>query len=279
MQQTINTLSNGVVLHPVKIKVKGIAKKVFYHISDAHLTCVDELSSKEEIKWAKECEENWIKTRAYLAKEHNEAFNDMSLSAEEYFKSAISEVKNADALILSGDICDFISDANMRFLENELKTVAYPIVSVCGNHEDKNKIPDGYIFSITKEPISLLEFEDLCLVGIDNSLKKVTKEQTQKLKEILDLKKPIILVMHTPIKTEDTAEIFKEVGDYYALNHSEQDENTKEFIELIKANDDKIILVLAGHLHFKTVGHITNKLCQITASQVMTGNIFKYEIS
>ena len=85
--------------------------------------------------------------------------------------------------------------------------------------------------------------------------------------------------MHTPIKTEDTAEIFKEVGDYYALNHNNQTKETKEFIELLKQNDDKIILVLAGHLHFKTVGHITNKLCQITASQNLTGNIFRYEIS
>ena len=279
MDYSMEILPNGIVVRNFKIKAKGTSKKVFYQISDAHLAVFDELSSEEDKNWAIKQTQAWLKTRAYVAKEHGEAFNDMSKSSKEYFENAIAEVKNADALILSGDICDYISDANMRFLETELKKVKVPIISVCGNHENAAKIKDGYIFSKTKESVSLLEFDDLCLVGIDNSLKRVTKSQAEAVKDILKINKPVILVMHTPIKTEDTAEIFKEVGDYYALNHNQQTKSTKEFIELLKQNDDKIILVLAGHLHFKTVGHITNKLCQITASQNLTGNIFRYEIS
>lgn len=278
MEYNVKLLENGIALHSFKISIAGVKPKLLYQISDAHLTHYNELSTKDEIDWAKHSTEHWLKARAYLAKEHNESFNDMSLSAEDYFKNALAFIENADALILSGDICDYVSQANICFIEEGLKKINAPIVAVCGNHERPEQIKDGYIFSKAKEPFSVLELDDILIVGIDNSLKKISKEQNQKLKEILKLNKPIILVMHTPIKTEDTAEIFDKVGDYYALNSSEQDENTSEFVELLKQNDDKVVLVLAGHLHFKTIGHITQKLCQITASQMLTGNIFRYEI-
>ena len=117
MDYSMEILPNGIVVHNFKIKAKGTSKKVFYQISDSHLTVYDELSSEEDKNWATKQTGAWLKTRAYLAKEHGEAFNDMSKSSKEYFENAIAEVKNADALILSGDICDYISDANMRLLE------------------------------------------------------------------------------------------------------------------------------------------------------------------
>ena len=278
MEYSRKLLPNGIVLHNFKVYMPHIKRKVFYQISDAHLTCFNDTSSDNEKEWATKQTLEWLKAREYVAQNHNEVFNDMSQSAEDYFKNALACVKNADALILSGDICDYVSDANICFIEDGLKKINAPIVSVCGNHEKPEQIKDGYIFSKTKEPFSVLELDDILIVGIDNSLKQITKEQNQKLKEILKLNKPIILVMHTPIKTEDTAETFDKIGNYYALNNSAQDENTKEFVEFLKQNDDKVVLVLAGHLHFKTIGHITQKLCQITASQCLTGNLFKYEV-
>ena len=278
MQSTKTLLNNGVVLHTFKISIPNVKPKTFYHISDSHLNCYDSLSKKSSVASAKKAAADWLDVRKYVAQEYNEMFNDISLSAEEYFANSIKTVQNADALILSGDICDFVSGANMRFLEKQLKKVKAKILSVCGNHESPQHIKDGYIFSSTKNPINVIEFDDLVLVGIDNSAKKVTPTQIAQFKKVLELNKSVILVMHTPIKTDDTAEIFAKVGDYYALNHKDHDQPTKEFIELLQQNDTQIELVLAGHLHFQTVGHITRNLCQLTASQNITGNLFKYEI-
>ena len=50
------------------------------------------------------------------------------------------------------------------------------------------------------------------------------------------------------------------------------------FIELIKANSDKIAAVLCGHLHFANDSHITDGIMQYVSTQGVTGNLNKYII-
>ena len=49
-------------------------------------------------------------------------------------------------------------------------------------------------------------------------------------------------------------------------------------IELIKENSALVAAVLAGHLHFNNISHITEGVTQYVSSQGIAGNINEYTI-
>ena len=88
----------------------------------------------------------------------------------------------------------------------------------------------------------------------------------------------MILVLHIPIMAEDNRELLLSCGEYFRLNHSEADEETLKFIDLVQHNTDQIAAVLAGHLHFHNECEIAPGLIQYVSSQGILGNINRYEI-
>ena len=88
----------------------------------------------------------------------------------------------------------------------------------------------------------------------------------------------MILVLHIPIMAEGNRELLLSCGEYFRLNHSEADEETLAFIELVKSHPEKILAVLSGHLHFRCNCDLVPGIPQYVSSQGILGNINRYEI-
>ena len=84
--------------------------------------------------------------------------------------------------------------------------------------------------------------------------------------------------MHIPIMVPGNREILEPCGEYFRLNHSEADEETLAFIELVKSHPGKILAVLSGHLHFRCNCDLVPGIPQYVSSQGILGNINRYEI-
>lgn len=272
-------LENGTMLHAFRIPVPGVRKKVIYHFSDVHLSVSDALSTPEEVQKAKNAASGWESGRLWFAEHYGEPAEEVQKkAAPEHFSHLLKLSEEGDAVILAGDLCEYVSPANLRFLDSELETCSIPWMSVCGNHDQAEDIPEGYAFSRTKQSVQLLDLGDLLILGFDDSRRGIIRQQNELLKAALALGKPIIIVLHIPIMTEDNEEILLQCGEYFRLNHPEADGETLAFIDTIKAHAGQIAAVLAGHLHFGNVSEIVPGLKQYVSSQAVLGNINRYEI-
>ena len=162
--------------------------------------------------------------------------------------------------------------------EQQLSKAEKPWIAVCGNHDLATDIPDNCLYARVKEPVQVLDLGDLIIVGVDNSQRQVTKDQTARLLEVLALGKPVIVTLHVPIMTEDNREKLLPCGDYFRLNHPDATDETLAFIDTLRQNAGQIVAVLAGHLHFHMESTIAPGLPQFVNSQSVLGNINRYEI-
>ena len=265
----------GVVLHDYKIPVKGVAKKILYHISDIHLNHSDNPATETKpLNY-----ETWLAGWPGFAIHHKEPYELSQMKQPEDHLSCLLELANTgDSFILTGDICDKVSHANLAILDEQLSKAKKPWLGVCGNHDMAADLPDGYLYSKIKQPVQVLDLGDLILFGVDDSLRQVTAEQTTALRKVLELGKPVIIVMHIPIMTEENRDVLINCGDYFRLNHPEATEETLAFIDCIRQNEGKIAAVLTGHLHFLNESRITPGIPQFVNSQSVLGNINRYEI-
>lgn len=269
----------GLVVHNYKIPAKGIRKKVICHFSDVHLSAYDSLSIPEETRKAREAAAGWADGRLWFANKYGEpADPEQQKPAGEHFSKLLALSQEGDAVVMAGDLCEYISPANLRFLGTELEHCSVPWLAVCGNHDPAETIPDGFLFSRTKQPVQVLDLEDLLIVGIDNAKRCITAEQNTRLRELLATGKPMILAMHVPVLTEGNRELLTDCGEYFQLNHAGSDRETLEFVNLLRENARQIVAVLAGHLHFQNVSEIAPGLPQFVSSQGILGNINRYEI-
>ena len=167
-----------VLVHDYEIKIKGVKKKVIYHLSDLHLATYDELSSTEEIGLAKKQTEGWAKTRRDFAERFSEPYEENEqFLASEHFEALIKKAtEDGDCLVFAGDIFDYINDPQIRFFEKRIEKIKIPYIFAAGNHEETEKIPDISSLAKIKAPIQVLTIDDITIIALDNSKKVITRE-------------------------------------------------------------------------------------------------------
>ena len=268
-------LPAGVIAYDYKIPVKGVSKKILYHISDIHLNHSDDPAAPQQPLTY----ETWVQGWPGFSKVHNEPYDLAQMKFPEEHLNCLLELANqGDAIVMTGDICDKVSHTNLQILDEALGKVDKPWLAVCGNHDLAQDIPDGYLYSRIKAPVQILDLGDLILFGLDNAQRQVTSVQTEALRQVMEQGKPVIVAMHLPIMTDDNRDILINCGDYFRLNHPEATEETLAFIDCIKENPGKIVAVLAGHLHFHIESQVAPGIPQFVNSQSVLGNINRYEI-
>ena len=190
----------GTILYDYKLPVKGVSKKVIYHISDIHLNCSDDPAAvRQPLTY-----ENWLKGWPWFSIRYQEPCTESQMKLpEEHLACLLELAREGDAIVFTGDICDKVSSANLDILDEQLSKVEKPWIAVCGNHDLAADIPDDCLYARVKEPVQVLDLGDLIIVGVDNSQRQVTKDQTARLLEVLALGKPVIVTLHVPIMTED----------------------------------------------------------------------------
>ena len=272
-------MDNSILIHDYKIPVPRIRKKVIWHFSDIHLSEYDALSAEEEVLRAKEAAEGWEETRRYFAVKNGEPWEpEQRIPASAHLKALLELAKTGDALLVAGDMCEYISPGNMRHLDRAFGDFPIPWVAVCGNHDPAAQIPEGHVYSRVKTPVQILELEDMSVFALDDSQRQVTEAQLEALEGLLAGEKPVLILMHVPFSTPENRELLEECGVYFRLDHPEAGPEVARFLELIRQNAPKIVAVMAGHLHFGNVSQLVPGVPQYVSSQGILGNINRYEI-
>lgn len=196
--------------------------------------------------------------------------------------------KNADALLLGGDIIDCPSDSNIsllrKYLNEELKR---KYLYTLGNHDWSfawdyhTKETEEKYYPVFKEfmddvNVSYLEYEDLIILAINDSKDQIEKESVKKIKKVLEKNKPTIVMMHVPIATQFISEEairirnrVSAIGDYGI----KPDENTKHVFDLILSKKYKVFYVLSGHLHFAVKDSLNDKIIEEIVAPAYAGEI------
>ncbi len=172
-----------------------------------------------------------------------------------------------DAVLLGGDMIDFASRANIEKLREGIEKIKHPVMYVRADHDLMPFYCEGIDETTAKakhcdidgnEEIMLLEFDELCVVGINNNTSQISASAVNRVKEIVEIGKPIILVAHVPFKSkvdESLLEKSKEAWQDRNLVWGSEclywpDANTQQLVDMIHEEDSLFKEVLAGHLHF-----------------------------
>ncbi|MCH5342389.1 MAG: metallophosphoesterase [Acetatifactor sp.] len=269
----------GISTEEINIHISGLEREyTFLWLSDMHIITENDEIAVEDLE---------------TVEGRRESFKNAAGMYSDEFWSRLSKILDdwgADALFFGGDMIDYAANANIACLKEGIDNLDTPYLYVRADHDyfpyycavkDEEAIArlhakiDGY------EEISLIEFEDLCLVGINDSTRQISATALQKMKDICAKGKPVILITHVPLNSlYDTSleEGSKTVWGDKALVWGENcaytpDEITQEFMDLVCAEDSPVKEVLAGHLHFSWDGHLTENIGEHVFMPGYHGNI------
>lgn len=253
----------------------------FFQISDAHINAVDDESTAVDIENYHKQREKWDKLKKDFAKKYGDICDerydtDPVVPFEkltDYAKKSVT-----DALILSGDIIDLVSESNLRYIKKFLDNYGHPYIYCLGNHESydecsrKEKCYERLSPVIKHPDFSSVDYGEFKIVSLDNGIKMVSDDQLRKLENELLEDKKILLVLHEPLCLGDFGDKAGKMMNSYFLYGSQNDpDDTKRLLDIVKNNEDKFIAVLAGHVHTTVEGKITDKLMQYTITSAMIG--------
>ncbi len=253
----------------------------FFQISDMHLSVMDDQSSELDINDYKRCHLQWDALKYDFAKQHNE-FCDERYDIEpsiifEKLCAYATDIK-ADAMILSGDIFDRVTDSNVRYLKNFLKTLPIPVIYCPGNHEymseaEKNIDQKHRLTGLVDESgIKVIDYDEFLLVAFDNGGDMITDYQVSKLEELIKTNKKILLVAHKPLLLGEFGDkLLDKIGSYFFMGKEADSDNAKRVVKLVKENDSHFIAILCGHIHSAHQYKITENLNQISTSSGLIG--------
>lgn len=249
------------------VYVEGLEKEyTFLFLTDSHAVIPDDGASQQEQQYAQE--------RQVMFQNKEGVF-----SAEQFpeWIQYANEMK-VDAVLLSGDIIDSPSDANVEWLQGQLSQLKMPYLYVPGNHDwtypweymtdygIENYLPKLAPMMQGNTAIQSMEIGELLLVGVDNSRSQVLPEVLSRYEELLALGKPVILVNHVPYVAETLLpKAWEAWGSPTVLGSGDDraiwpDDTTLSFIELTTAEESPVKLVLAGHVHLYDDGIIDEDL-------------------
>lgn len=260
------------------VPVKGVKKKTICHFSDIHLTAYDDLSTPEEKERALQDTQGWMDTRRFFAEKYGYPTGEAQMADSRLQLSRLLALANTvDAAVITGDIMNNVTPADIRATEAGLASLQVPFIAVCGNHEQAEKLPDGMLLSVMKQPVSVVDLGDLQLVGIDNADRVITPEQLAQTERILADGKPTVIALHVPMITEGNYAAVYGCGEYFRMTDYDgcPPENDR-FRALVSTAP--VVAVLSGHLHFPCVSALSDTVTQYGVSQGITGNVHLYTI-
>lgn len=252
------------------------------HLSDTHICLADERDNERKNRLAQSRIAN--------------AFGGSNEKIGQWLDEALTFGREqADLIVHTGDLIDFVSAANLDFLKKKLN--ADETFFAVGNHEFSQYVGEAWedtayklqtFDQVQAASPNDLEFAvrtigGLRLIALNDGYYFFLPEQLAALKTELEREDlPTVLLMHNPIHTDDLYQFVRqdlghpcayltgtpdEMMQDYAPNRYKQqkaDDVTLETIDLIK-NSPCIRGVLAGHLHYGFYTELRPGLPQIVA--------------
>ncbi len=254
--------------------VKG--EHLLMHISDTHISAIDEESTpeekaeceKQEALWA-DFKEKFARGKLPFSPGNDEPYGEpQKISTVAAFEKqmALAEELKPEVLLLSGDNLDHMHPAGERYLRKKLAQYSGKYLCVPGNHEEAS------CEGVWEPGVRTLEMEGYRIVAVDNSQKTVSTPDLEALKALCAQGKPIILLCHIPLSTAACREEMHRIMDYFYIDGETADENGREFVSLCEQSE-AIRAVLCGHVHgYHEMEYAPGKL-QVIGSQGMAGAV------
>ena len=273
-----STLQDGVVERSIKIKAKKSGKALrIAHLTDLHFNFCNQRDFEENDPVLMSTYENreWLKNG----------------SSVENAKRTLAHASDADAIVITGDILDYLSHGTQELaIEHIFKP--YPrLIASLGNHESarrvQGKLPECMPYEEKEK--WLAEFwpnelhysshtidERVILIQMDNSSKQIGFNEEQVLRLTEDIKYArennciALLFFHIHVSPYDesySSASADKIGDkaWAAVDlnrhgiRAAHGEQSAKMIELIKSSADVIKGCFCGHLH-------SDFYCEIAAS-------------
>lgn len=243
-------------MNTCEITIPGISRD--YHLlflTDTHITIPSDSDSEQEHAYCTERLDHFTADSGYVASELFTAWIDYA------------NEQKPDALLLGGDIIDCPTAGNMQFLDTSLHALNIPYIYTPGNHDWT--FPWDYMTESGKTQylaqlspymeqntaIHSLEFDDFIIAAIDNSSNQIDSNALTEYKNLLAQGKPIIVMLHVPLYTEEllakTSKVWNSSVVLSGGIHGGIYPNdvSTEFISLTTAENSPVVAILAGHVH------------------------------
>lgn len=179
----------------------------------------------------------------------------------------------ADAVVFTGDILDFYTDAAFDFMVENLNKLPMPYLFVPGNHD--------YIFSNRTEEIvarfaklcggsfhiQKLKLGELTLVGAHNGEYFYEDETFSRIAEAIRGEEHVLLCQHVPINSSSLEEYSTQSGKKcnYAIGGADcpdKGDSYERIMALIRAEDSPVRALLCGDAHYNYGGPLTDTVMQ-----------------
>ena len=240
-------------------------------VSDCHLSgCCEEDSEKAKAKSKK-------KTAEFLKETGG-------VTQEQRLKEALDLSAEYDALVLTGDIADSPSRANLELLASMLEGRRYLYTfgnhdyytydSDSGNADDRERFLDDFLRFLPCDPtMDSMEVGGVDLVTLDDSLAQFSALQLEFLKAEAAKGLPILLFLHLPVYSPtfvpqayewwDSSMCVGTPADVLAA-HGETDPKMRAEAETLLMLDyireePLIKAIFASHLHFSDEANVLGK--------------------
>lgn len=260
-----------------RLAIPGVrGEHLFMHISDTHISTVDEESTpeereqteKQEALWA-DFKEKFARGKLPFSQGNDEPYGDAQrISTVEAFEKhlALAKELKPEALLLSGDNLDHTHPAGERYLKRKLAEYEGKYLCVPGNHEDAS------CAGIWEPGVRTLEMEGFRIVAVDDSRRTVSAADLAALETLCGEGIPMIVLCHVPLSTPPCQEEMRRIMDYFYIDWETADAGGKAFVELCE-KADAIRAVLCGHVHgYHAMEFAPGKL-QVIGSQGMAGAV------
>lgn len=187
--------------------------------------------------------------------------------------------ENPDGVILNGDMVDFFSEANLNCLMTDLKRIEAPVLYNRADHDLATWYSDTYTKKEVRqkekdawcmEDVMTQDFNEFLVVGINNNTSQLSQNGLKKLKELWREDKPIILFVHVPLKSQiddglsdASRAAWQDRALLWGKNcYYDPDETTRQFLDMVLAEDSPVVAVIGAHLHFAYDDQLTDKIPQ-----------------
>lgn len=248
----------------------------FVHVSDLHIAHSYETDCEEAKAEAERQSVRW--TGKYTPKD---ALDRIIGHVNAY---------QPDAVFVTGDAVDYFSSSNIRYLSGEFRKMQAPVVYTYGNHESAYGYYPGAPFTksnyhfyseLTHGSPSCrrIDLDDLIIAVIDDSDKKITGEQLDFLRLLSNDGRPVLLLCHIPLKTEENeAKIMRAWGTSFMLGTDDDADMTRDLCAFVKSEESNIKAIFAGHIHFADTGEFAPGRFQFCAAPSFSGFLRDIEL-
>ena len=219
-------------------------------------------------------------------------FTYNGLSTEKRWKKLPKLINDVDAdyVLFAGDILDFNSKATTAALKDGLDKLNKPYMYVRADHDMECywQTDQSYWDAVARqsavcdnESLQVKDLGEIIIMGVNFSQNNVSEETLEKMKEVMNLGKPVVVLTHVPVgqwQGTDLQTYSDSVRDWRRLYwapgaYCEPNDTTSAYLELIYAEDSPVIAVLAGHLHAKWEGQVSPNAIEHIFAPCFSSNV------